>query len=216
MFYIHRKHHKTAKSSAPSKWFQPVRLDILRAKTEKTMIFIIFLCFLVNSSTNLRFRLSFWKFVKLFFVTGGRCVTLRTRHWICDTFTIFLIALSKRNFDFRFFRCISVTFHENAMVFCMVWYKPVSKKCLIAWNIREIHRKNRKSKFRFDNAIRNMVKVSQIQCRVRSVTHRPPVTKKSFTNFSNFHENDSKMDRKTASGQGNHEKSSKWMVVALS
>ena len=36
----------------------------------------------------------------------------------------------------------------------------------------------------------------QIQCRGRSVTHRAPVIKKSVSNFSTEHENDSKMSRK--------------------
>ena len=69
----------------------------------------------------------FWKNVTLFFITPGRCVTLRPLHSIWCILTIFLIGLSKQNFDFRFFRCISVTFHENAMSFCMVRYKVVAK-----------------------------------------------------------------------------------------
>ena len=58
MYYINRKHHKTTESSVLTKWFQPVRLDIHRAKTQKTMIFDLFYrSDYTKPCTNLRFRL---------------------------------------------------------------------------------------------------------------------------------------------------------------
>ena len=52
-------------------------------------------------------------FVVLFFVTGGRSVSLRLQHCVCGSIFIFLIELSKQNKKIVFFQC----FQPNIMPF---------------------------------------------------------------------------------------------------
>ena len=63
----------------------------------------------------------------LFFGIARRCESRCIPHSVCDHISTCRIELSKRNFDFRFFRCISVTFHENAMVFAWSGTNPYLK-----------------------------------------------------------------------------------------